>query len=122
MGVIRIKDMEFYGYHGVSSAEKALGTRFQVDLELFTDTASPARTDDLSLTINYEQVFDVVRDFLTNERFHLIETLAERLVDEIYNRFSPRGVCVRVRKVSPPIPGHIGFIEVETKRGICSDE
>ena len=122
MGVIRIKNMEFYGYHGVSSAEKTLGTRFQVDLELFTDTASPARNDDLSLTINYERVYEVVSDFLTKDKFHLIETLAERLVDKIYNRFSPRGVRVRVRKMSPPIPGHIGFIEIETKRGICSDE
>ena len=36
MGVIRLKNMLFYGYHGVNESEKELGGKFEVDLELST--------------------------------------------------------------------------------------
>ena len=31
---IILKNMQFYGYHGVFSAEREMGERFEVDLEL----------------------------------------------------------------------------------------
>ena len=37
MGVIRLKNMLFYGYHGVNESEKELGGKFEVDLELYND-------------------------------------------------------------------------------------
>ena len=36
MGIIRLKNMTFYGYHGVYDFEKEKGTDFEIDLELFT--------------------------------------------------------------------------------------
>ena len=40
--------MTFYGFHGVNPAEKELGQRFIVDLDIFTDLAKAGRTDDLA--------------------------------------------------------------------------
>ena len=34
MGVIRLNNMNFYGYHGVYEFEKEQGTNFEIDLEL----------------------------------------------------------------------------------------
>jgi len=34
---IRLKGLEFYGYHGVMEAEKELGQRFIIDLTLKTN-------------------------------------------------------------------------------------
>ena len=34
MGIIRLKNMQFYGFHGVNESEKKLGGRFEVDVEL----------------------------------------------------------------------------------------
>ncbi|HEX2185324.1 MAG TPA: dihydroneopterin aldolase [Chloroflexota bacterium] len=43
---IRLEGMIFYGYHGVDAAEKALGQRFSVDVELERDLRLPgARTN-----------------------------------------------------------------------------
>ncbi len=39
MGIIRLKNMIFYGYHGVYEFEKEKGTNFEIDLELFTPLA-----------------------------------------------------------------------------------
>lgn len=37
MDKIILKNMQFYGFHGLFPEENKLGQRFQVDVELFTD-------------------------------------------------------------------------------------
>lgn len=117
MGIIRIHNMAFYGYHGVSDAEKEIGKRFTVDIELCYDTAKAANSDDLNDTINYEEVYRVVGDLITRNTFHLTETVAERIADLVFDSYRPLGLIVRVRKNTPPFPGHLDYIEVETSRG-----
>ena len=109
--------MSFYGYHGVSQAEKEVGKRFTVDVEMLVDTAAAAASDNLEDTINYEEVYRVVGEHITGNTFHLTETLAEGIADLVFDVFSPEGLLVRVRKNTPPFPGHLDFIEIETIRG-----
>ena len=42
---IILKDLGFYGYHGVFAEEEKLGQRFFIDLELGADLTAPATTD-----------------------------------------------------------------------------
>ena len=53
MDVIRLKNMQFYGFHGVSDSEKHLGGRFEIDLEMNLCLEEAGTTDDLTKTINY---------------------------------------------------------------------
>lgn len=117
MGIIRIHNMSFYGYHGVSDAEKEVGKRFTVDVEMVFDTAKAARSDHLADTIDYEEVYRVVGDYITGNTFHLTETVAEGIADLINKIFAPVGLKVKVRKNTPPFPGHLDYIEIETTRG-----
>jgi len=117
MGIIRIHNMSFYGYHGVSKAEKEVGKRFTVDVEMVIDTTRAASSDNLNDTINYEEVYRVVGEHVTKNTFHLTETLAEGIADLVYEAFTPIGLKVRVRKNTPPFPGHLDYIEIETSRG-----
>jgi len=109
--------MSFYGYHGVSAAEKEIGKRFTVDIEMVIDTLEASRSDDLRDTIDYQEVYRVVGEFITNNTFHLTETVAEGIADRVYESFEPIGLRVRVRKNTPPFPGHLDYIEIETTRG-----
>ena len=56
---IRLEGMVFYGMHGVDPAEKSLGQRFVVDVELERDLRKPGRTDDLHDTVNYAHVYRI---------------------------------------------------------------
>ena len=38
MDVIKIRDLEIYGHHGVMKEENVLGQKFLVSLALYTDT------------------------------------------------------------------------------------
>ena len=114
--VIRLHNMMFYGYHGVSPAEKETGRRFEVDVELLVDIRAASRSDRLADTVNYTMVYNTVDEILSREHFALLETISERLADEILRRFKIEGVVVRVRKKIPPIPGNLDHIEVEVRR------
>ncbi len=116
MGVIRLHNMTFYGYHGISAAERQTGRRFEVDVELVADLNKPARTDRLKDTVNYTEVYRTVEEMVEQNSFALLETIAVRLANRILSRFKPQEVTVRVRKKIPPVPGNLDHIEVEVKR------
>jgi dihydroneopterin aldolase len=114
--IIRMGGMRFYGYHGVSSAEKETGRVFEVDCELEVDLAEAGQTDRLTDTIDYEQVFSLIRDTVEGTAFSLLESLAGKLARVILDRFPVYRVRLKVRKMTPPIAGHIDFIEVDLTR------
>lgn len=114
--IIRLRDMPFYGRHGVNPEEQALGQRFEVDVELFLDTRPAALQDDLTRTINYAQVYREVKRTVEEERFALIETLAETIAMRLGQRFAPDAVRVCVRKPHAPIQGVFGHVAVDIER------
>ncbi len=120
MGVIRLHNMTFYGYHGVSAAERQTGRRFEVDIELAVDMDKAAASDRLQDTVNYTEVYRTVEELVAQDRFSLLETIAVRLAEEILKKFRPKEVTVRVRKKIPPVPGNLDHIEVEITRALNS--
>ena len=116
MDVIGLQNMSFYGYHGLSAAERETGRRYEVDVELHRDVSRAAQTDSLKNTIDYRRVYEVVEGVLTGEEHHLLESIAEAIADKMVADFQLDQVVVRVRKRMPPIPGNLDFIEIEVKR------
>ena len=108
--------MVFYGYHGVFDAEHELGQRFEVDVELHLDLSAIGKADDIDLTINYVDVYTVVKDLVEEQEFKLVEGLAEAIAGELLSSFDVDAVVVRVRKPHAPIGGITGGIEVEVRR------
>lgn len=116
MDVIRLTNMVFYGYHGVSAAEKETGRRFEVDCELETDLASPGASDQLQDTVDYVAVYETIKEVVEGKAFSLIERLAATLAERILEKFPVFRVTLRVRKKIPPIAGTIDHIEIEVTR------
>ncbi|MCS7228465.1 MAG: dihydroneopterin aldolase [Candidatus Kryptonium sp.] len=113
-GVIKIKNAIFYGYHGVHASEQNSGGRFEVDVDLYCDFSEAALTDSLRSTIDYEQVYNFLKDLITERKFYLIEALASKIAHGLIEKFEKvQKVIVRVRKPSPPVGGVIDCVEVE---------
>ena len=113
---IHLHNMQFYGRHGVNLEEQELGQRFEVDVDLFVDTRAAAQHDDLHLTVNYAHVYRAVQRIVEEERFALIETLAEHIAIQIGGQFAPSGIRVCVRKPHAPIKGVLDYVAVEIER------
>jgi dihydroneopterin aldolase len=116
MGVIRLKNMQFYGFHGVSDSEKHLGGRFEVDVELHLSLKDSCESDDLNDTINYEGIYKTVDSCIRKDKFYLIEALANSIAKDILNGHLVDSLMVRVRKPHAPVKGVLDTIEVEIER------
>ncbi|MBE3588465.1 MAG: dihydroneopterin aldolase [Thermoanaerobacteraceae bacterium] len=113
---IILKDMEFYGYHGVLPEEQRLGQPFVVDVELFLDLAPAGRADDPERTVDYARVFRVVEEVVAGPPCRLIEAVAERVAAAVLKEFPVAEVLVRVKKPAAPVPGHFEYMAVEVRR------
>lgn len=116
MGIIRLKNMVFYGYHGVAEPEKILGGKFEVDVELEFDMTRAIRTDHLHDTVSYEEIYHLVEGVVTTSKFYLIEALAGQILKSIFLRYPVNSVTVRIRKPNAPVKGVLDTVEVEITR------
>ena len=117
MDKIILSNLGFYGYHGVLEAEKILGQKFFIDMELFLDTKEAGKTDDMNKSVSYADVYEVVKNIVENKRFDLIEAVAENIADEVLNKFSLlNSVMVRVKKPEAPVNGIYDYFAVEIRR------
>ncbi|MFQ5898872.1 MAG: dihydroneopterin aldolase [Candidatus Methylomirabilia bacterium] len=113
---IFIEDLRFYGYHGVSRAQQAVGTWFSVDLELALDLTPAALSDDLGATVDYTEVARRVVEIGTKERVNLLERLAALVAETLLREFPAQAIRVRIKKLTPPMEGLHAFPGVELVR------
>ncbi|TXL63465.1 dihydroneopterin aldolase [Cerasibacillus terrae] len=117
MDKIILKNMQFYGFHGLFPEENKLGQRFQVDVELFTDLKKAGQTDDMNESIHYGHVYECIREIVEGEVKRLIEAVAEVIASELFIRFPQLQSCtVKVIKPGAPIPGNLDSVAVEIYR------
>ena len=114
LNIIRINKVSFYAYHGVFKEEQNIGGKFEADIVIYTDFTDAVKSDKLQGTVDYEKVYKLLSEQAMNQKFHLIEALVGKIVDELFNRFPQiQKVEVRVRKNNPPIGGVVDSVEVE---------
>lgn len=119
MDYIHIRDMQFYGYHGVLPEESQLGQRFRASVSIAVNTRKAGETDNVEDTVSYVDIFSICKDIIEGQRFNLIETVADRVAAKILSEFENTvfGCRVEIVKPDPPIPGHYKEVAVEIVRG-----
>ena len=58
---ISLEEMHFYAYHGVFPQERRVGNDFVLQLTLWAEVAGSLEHDDLTETISYADVYEVVK-------------------------------------------------------------
>ena len=116
MDTIRLKNMQFYGFHGVDKSEKHLGGRFEVDVEMKLSLTNSCDSDDLNDTVNYERIYKTVNACVSKDKFYLIEALANSIAKDILINYPINSIKVRVRKPHAPVKGVLDTVEVELNR------
>lgn len=117
MGTISLTGLRTRGYHGVLEHERATGQVFIVDLAFDLDISQAAATDDVTATVNYAEVAEVVEDIIGGEPVNLIETLAVTVGDAILAGFARiSSVQVTINKPGAPIPADFGNVAVTVTR------
>jgi dihydroneopterin aldolase len=105
---IVLEGMKFFGYHGTLPAERDLGQRFLVDVELRCDLRAAGEADDLMKTVDYSQVYHRTRAIVEGPPVSLTETVAERIAAAVLTEHSlVESVRVRVSKPQVRLEGGV---------------
>lgn len=114
---ILIRDLRFFGFHGVLAEEAALGQRFRVDITAELDLSEAGRTDDLTRTVHYGEMAMLVEEIGRTHRYKLIEALAEAMAAAIFEKYPPvERLTIRITKPEAPVPLATGVISIELER------
>lgn len=96
---ILLEGMIFYGWHGTLPAERELGQRFVVDVEMRLDLRPAGLSDDLTETVDYGEVHRQAREIAEGPPVDLTETVAERIAAAVLEAHRPvEAVRVKVSK------------------------
>ncbi len=112
MSTISIEGMEFFAYHGCFKEEQLIGTKFIIDLFLTLDTSKAEKTDSLSDTVNYQEVFQIVKSEMEITS-KLLEHVGRRVLNSIKSEFPQvNNASLKIRKMNPPLGGKMNFVSL----------
>jgi len=98
-------------------AERALGGRVDVDVEIRTDLRLAGRSDELHDTVDYVRCYEAVRHVVETKQHNLLEKVAEEIATALLSDDRVTSVRVRVAK-QPPLAGifHRFAVVIERER------
>jgi dihydroneopterin aldolase len=111
-----LHNIQLQGRHGYYDAELETPQPFEVDVELLINLQPAGIDDDLTKTIDYARVHEIVRRIVESASFRLLEAMAEAISHEILSEFAVDEVGVRVRKPAVQLGGPLDYAGVEIWR------
>ena len=113
MGIIKLKNIRTYSYHGCLIEEGKIGSDYAVDLEVKTDLRKSAVSDDLKDTVDYVLLNRIVVEEM-EIRAHLLEHVAHRIIKRIFKEVAAISrITLAVSKLNPPIGGDVEAVTIE---------
>jgi dihydroneopterin aldolase len=114
--VIELRGLRALAHCGALPEEQERRQPLEIDLDIEADLGPAGLTDALSDTVDYGAVAAAVVQVLHDERFVLLERLAQRLCDVVLADARVCSVTVAVRKLRPPVPEHLASSGVRLTR------
>lgn len=113
MGIIKLKNIRTYSFHGCLVEESKIGSDYSVDLEIKTDMRKSMETDELEDTVDYVHLNRIVMEEMA-VRSKLLEHVAHRIVQRIFKEIaSVSRIIVSVSKINPPIGGDVEAVTIQ---------
>ncbi len=100
---ITLNDVRFHAFHGVLPQETAVGADFVVNLRLGYDISRAMQTDDVGDTLNYAEVYELVKHQM-DVPSKLLEHVAGRIVDAVRKAYPDiTSIDLELTKLNPPM-------------------
>ena len=114
MSSIDIHNLKVMACHGVLEEEKVNRQPFCFDVSMRYDFAKSAQNDDLSMTLNYDEIMRAINGFCKDNCFDLIETLCHRTATILMRNYPIDSVTVTVKKPQAPVSLPFDNVSVTT--------
>ncbi|MDY7396424.1 dihydroneopterin aldolase [Aureibaculum sp. 2210JD6-5] len=116
MGIIKIRSIRLYAYHGCLDEEGKIGSEYRVDLAVKTDLSKSAKSDNLTDTVDYVHLNKIIKEEMAI-RTKLLETVADKILNRIFKEIpTVKKATVEVSKVNPPIGGNVALVTIKMSK------
>jgi 7,8-dihydroneopterin aldolase/epimerase/oxygenase len=113
---IFLENMEFHAFHGCLDFEQQLGNTFVVSLSMVLNTDQAGKTDNLEDTLNYQLVYDTVKEQMEIQS-KLIEHVTQRILDSVFEKFPQiTELNIKLSKLNPPLGGKVERVTIQLER------
>ncbi len=102
---VYVRGLAFYGYHGCTDAEQAIGRRYQADINAEVQGTAD-ETDSLDDTVNYVELANLMNEMSGADRYRTLEALAHAYCVQALTRF-PKVSAVEVDICKPMPPAGV---------------
>ncbi len=107
MGIIQVKNIKLYAFHGCLDEEAKIGSEYKIDVEVKANLKKSAKTDNLSDTVDYVHLNHIVKEEMAI-RSKLLEEVAQRILHRFFDELPMiKKAKVSVAKINPPIGGNV---------------
>ena len=104
MGIIKVQGISIHAFHGCLPEEEKNGQEYFVDVEAEGDFSTAVNADDLSKTVDYCVVYEIVKREMAI-RSKLIEHVCGRILSSLLKKYPQIKFSVSVKKPNPPVNG-----------------
>lgn len=99
---IFLRQVRFHAYHGVLEQERRVGNDYAINMVAECDFAHAMQTDELEDTVNYADIYRVVKEEMAIPS-KLLEHVAGKIGERLFNEFpSLQSLDISIMKVNPP--------------------
>ena len=112
--VLFIDNLEVFANHGLFEEENKLGQKFIFDIECELNYKKAMFSDEMTDSISYADIAEVVVKTATTNTFNLLERLAGEILKNIFTEFPQiENINLKINKPGAPIKYHFEKCGVE---------
>ena len=98
--IVFIKNLALEVIIGIYPHERTNVQPITLNLEMEWNNHPAAKSDDITLTLDYEKVSNYIKDFAKNSAFLLVETFTEKLAKQLIEEFNIPALTIELNKLT----------------------
>ncbi|MET0378870.1 MAG: dihydroneopterin aldolase [Spongiibacteraceae bacterium] len=118
MDIVFIRQLQIETVIGIYDWEQTIHQRIVIDLEMATDIRRAAASEDITDALNYHAIAVRLTEFVSGQKFLLIETIAEQCAELVMREFAVP--WLRMTVIKPTAVSSASAVGVVIERGAKS--
>lgn len=115
-GIVGIENLKVVCFVGVYPEEKLTKQDLMIDLRIETDFSRSISSDSLQDAVDYDKIAELCKSIAGQQHYHLIETLADAILNEIINNYSVASAWIKVKKLQGLPDAQYAFVELSKNK------
>jgi len=104
-----IKDIKFFGYHGLYKEEKESGQDFFITVSYEIQNSNDIK-DNIKDVLDYSLIVKHTKFIFNSKRYVLMENLSKDIYDYLKSKFPIYNLSIEIKKNNPTLEDKIEYI------------